>query len=136
MRSLLGDAVTNRITLLIGVMAVLAGACKESSSERVVQEAPVEEVFGEHRQKATSVRATGLGEDCSDSGEVGCVSGVCLHVKAAPGAGYVCSKDCREETACPAGWRCGTIHPQALTGVCIPPADWVPRLTDVRGANR
>jgi hypothetical protein len=89
-------------------------------------------VFTERRElNAARPGQLRLGEDCSQTGEDGCQSGLCLKHRPGFGAGYVCSKACDTTANCPATWACSTIYPSPKASFCTPPAGWVYAATAV-----
>jgi hypothetical protein len=80
-------------------------------------EAPV---FGEHRHAITGAATGQVGEDCTESGASGCLSGLCLHAGLAQTAGYLCSKACQDREDCPPEWSCTQLHPSEAARTCIP----------------
>src|SRR4051812_49320523 len=82
--------------LALGWSMALAWACDVQPEEVPRVPAPVSSrVLTEHRPlAAASSPSKSIGEDCTTYGRAECLSGICLHVKAQPNAGYFCSKRC------------------------------------------
>ncbi|HYI02787.1 hypothetical protein [Hyalangium sp.] len=114
--------------LALGWSAALLWACDVQPEEAPRVPAPAgAKVLTEHRPlTAASPPSKSVGEDCTTYGRSECVSGICLHVKPQPGAGYFCSQTCRDLEECPEGWRCARLMPGGSEdGVCQPPSSWV-----------
>lgn len=126
----------SRLVVVLGVLALfLAPGCDENLEPQTRQPDPGQ-VFGEHRQGQASARTKQVGEACTDSGQSECLSGVCLHTKPGPSEGFICSSSCQQESECPAGWRCGSVHPGPGASFCIPPGDWTAQAAKVPGGGR
>jgi hypothetical protein len=117
-----------RYWLALGWSVALTWACDVQPEEVPRAPAPANsKVFTEHRPlAAASPPSKSVGEDCTTHGRAECLSGLCLHVRPQPGAGYFCSQKCRDLEECPDGWRCALLVPGgAEGGVCQPPSAWV-----------
>jgi hypothetical protein len=127
---------SSRLVVALGVLTLfMMSGCNENLEPPVRAPEPGQ-VFGEHRQKQAAARTKQVGEDCTDSGQSECLSGVCLHTKPGPGEGYICSKQCQQDPDCPEGWRCAGTRPGAAASFCIPPADWAAGAATTPGGER
>lgn len=113
--------------LVLGWSAALVWACEVPPEEAPRAPVPASErVLTEHRPlEAISPPGKSVGEDCTTYGRAECLSGLCIHVKPRPDAGYFCSQPCLGPEECPEGWKCARLMPgDSDEGVCQPPPGW------------
>ena len=113
--------------LVLGCSSGLLWACDVQQEEAPRVPAPASvTVLTEHRPlAAVGPPGKSVGEDCTTYGRSECLSGLCLHVRPRPDAGYFCSQACRGTEECPEGWQCARLMPGGSEeGVCQPPSGW------------
>lgn len=71
-----------------------------------------------------------VGEDCSNTGQDGCISKLCLRVTPRQGR-YICTNACTPSQPCPVDFDCTNLAglPEAL---CTPRAAWTPQIAQRR----
>jgi hypothetical protein len=117
------------VASVLGTMATVTFsslACGPSINERERSA----KVLHEHRVQPVEEPTKTYGQDCSATGESGCVEGACIHFKANPNTGWACSRHCVNDDDCGGieGARCHSIWPgpPSTTSFCIPPSNFQP----------
>lgn len=96
--------------------------CDSSGEKPPAPAQDVSPVVSEWRPMPTTKPADKqVGDDCSVHGASECMSGLCVHVRAQRGLGYVCSARCQKSSECPSQWRCVSVIPGGQEATCLPP---------------
>lgn len=121
--------------LVVLVMVLAGGGCQERGEADGAQRSPAKPVFNDLALTSAApptMARKQLGEDCATA-RTACDTQVCLRTGAGlTGATHYCSRPCRDETECPAGWSCPTTMPGPNGRVCVPPEEWTSRAVGVR----
>ena len=113
-----------RLRLAAFTLFAMVAACGVQPADEAVA-GPTPKVLTEHRFSELGAFAPerghlALGADCSKHGAASCASGLCLHVAHDRDTGFVCSRQCEGNEACPPKWRCGQTHPSPGGAICVP----------------
>ncbi len=83
-------------------------------------------------QQPAGAKKSAVGEECTTTGRLGCGEGVCLHIEPHANRGYICSRTCTVDDACPENWGCRSMVPGDVISHCVPPKGWAARVAIAR----